>query len=125
MLFRSRLRSAQLSNGLTGVLARVEGALAAVLGMRAGSLTRERPGRYWLLMPETDREGALELAGRLMHAVASCRGEDGRPLELAIGAAVCPDDGVEASALAAHADVGLHADRSAVRASAGHRAPVD
>lgn len=120
-----RLRREQLSKELAGVLAGVEGALAAVLGARAGSLTRERPGRYWLLIPDTDRAGALELAGQLTHAVASCRGEAGAPLELAIGAAVCPDDGLEASALAAHADVGLHADRSAVRASAARRAPID
>lgn len=120
-----RLRREQLSPGLAGVLARVEGALAAVLGARAGSLTRERPGRYWLLMPETDRAGALELARELTRAVASCQGEDGTPLQVAIGAAVCPEDGVEASALAAHADIGLHADRSAGRASAGRRAPID
>jgi GGDEF domain-containing protein len=120
-----RLRREQLSKGLAGVLARVEGALAAVLGTRAGSLTRERSGRYWLLMPETDRAGAIALAGRLTQAVAACRGEDGAPLEVAIGTAVCPEDGLEASALAAHADVGLHADRSAIRASAGRRVPID
>jgi len=120
-----RLRREQLSKGLAGVLARVEGALAAVLGTRAGSLTRERPGRYWLLMPETDRAGAIALAGRLTQAVAACRGEDGAPLEVAIGTALCPEDGLEASALAAHADVGLHADRSVIRASAGRRVPID
>jgi hypothetical protein len=120
-----RLRREDLSRGLAGVLARVEGALADVLGKRAGSLTRERPGRYWLLMPETDRVGARDLAGSLTHAVASCRGQDGAPLEVAIGTAVCPDDGLEASALAAHADVGLYADRSAARVTAGRRAPID
>jgi GGDEF domain-containing protein len=120
-----RLRREDLSRGLAGVLARVEGALAAVLGKRAGSLTRERPGRYWLLMPETDRVGARELADSLAHAVASPRGKDGAPLEVAIGTAVCPDDGLEASALAAHADVGLYADRSAARVITGRRAPID
>lgn len=120
-----RLRREDLSRGLAGVLARVEGALAAVLGKRAGSLTRERPGRYWLLMPETDRVGARDLAKSLAQAVASCRGQDGAPLEVAIGTAVCPDDGLEASALAAHADVGLYADRSAARVTTGRRAPID
>jgi hypothetical protein len=120
-----RLRREQLSKGLAGVLACVEGALTAVLGTRAGSLTRERPGRYWLLMPETDRAGAIALAGRLTQAVVACRGDDGAPLEVAIGTAVCPEDGLEASALAAHADVGLHADRSAIRASAGRHVPID
>jgi hypothetical protein len=39
---------------------------------------------------------------------------------------VCPDDGREAAALAAYADVGLYAARSAVRASALRPAtPVD
>lgn len=120
-----RLRREDLTRGLAGVLARVEGALAAVLGRRAGSLTRERPGRYWLLMPETDRVGARDLAGSLVRAVASCRGQDGAPLDVAIGTAVCPDDGLEAPALAAHADVGLYADRSAARVTAGRRAPID
>jgi hypothetical protein len=120
-----RLRREALSKGLSGVLARVEGALAGVLGKRAGSLTRERPGRYWLLMAETDRVGARELAGRLAVAVASCRGEDGAPLAVEIGTAVCPDDGLEASALAAHADVGLYADRSATRVATGRSAPID
>lgn len=120
-----RLRREDLSRGLAGVLAGVEGALAAVLGQRAGSLTRERPGRYWLLMPETDRVGARELAGSLAHAVASCRGQDGAALEVAIGTAVCPDDGLEAPALAAHADVGLYADRSAARVMSGRRAAID
>ena len=120
-----RLRREDLSRGLAGVLARVEGALAVVLGKRAGSLTRERPGRYWLLMPETDRVGARELAGSLAHAVASCRGKDGAPLDVAIGTAVCPDDGLEASALAAHADIGLYADRSAARVTAGRPASID
>ena len=119
-----RLRHEGFPDGLAGVLARVEEAFSAVLGKRAGSLTRERPGRDWLLMPETDRVGARELAGSLAHAVGSSRGGDGAPLQVAIGTAVCPDDGVEASALAAHADVGLYADRSA-RGLVGRRAPID
>ena len=36
-----------------------------------GSLTRESPGRYWLLAPKTDRAGARGLAERLAQAVAS------------------------------------------------------
>jgi hypothetical protein len=38
-----------------------------------------------------------------------------------VGTAVCPDDGREPAALAAHADVGLYAARSSARA-AGRRA---
>ena len=37
---------------------------------------------------------------------------------VAIGVAVCPEDGRQAAALAAHADVGLFAARSAVNAPA-------
>jgi hypothetical protein len=99
------------SKALSGTLAQAEAALTAVLAPRAGSLTRERPGRYWLLAPEIDRAGAHELARQLTFAVADCRGEDGTPLEVAIGTALCPEDGLEASALAAHADVGLYAER--------------
>jgi hypothetical protein len=110
---------------LAPVFGRVEEALAATRGTRAGSLTRERPGRYWLLMAETDRAGAHEFAGRLAHAVASCAEDAAVQLEVAIGTAVCPEDGLQAAALAAHADVGLYADRSAVRAAAGPPKRVD
>jgi predicted signal transduction protein with EAL and GGDEF domain len=37
---------------------------------------------------------------------------------VAVGTAVCPQDGREAAALAAHADIGLLAARAAGRASA-------
>jgi hypothetical protein len=110
---------------LPGVLGRVEEALAATHGARAGSLTRERPGRYWLLMPATDRAGARELAKRLAHTVASCAEDSAVPLDVAIGTAVCPEDGLQAAALAAHADVGLYAERSATRAAAGRPSRLD
>jgi GGDEF domain-containing protein len=120
-----RLHRDGLSEDLSGVLASVERALTGALGSRAGSLTRERPGRYWLLMPGTDRAGARALAERLEHAVASCASDRTTPLDIAIGTAVCPEDGLEAAALAAHADVGLYAERSALRASASRSAAID
>jgi hypothetical protein len=79
----------------------------------SGSLTRERPGRYWLLAPETDRSRAERLAERLRSVVASVVEYRGGPLEIVIGTALCPDDGSQAAGLAAHADVGLYAARSA------------
>lgn len=96
---------------------RVERGLAAALGPRSGSLTRERPGRYWLVVAQTDRAGARDLTERLVDEMAARSGDLQRPLAVAIGAAVCPEDAREAAALAAHADVGLYADRSAVRAA--------
>ncbi len=121
-----RLRREELPEVLSRLAGHVERALADALGAWSGSLTRERPGRCWLLVPETDRAGARELAVRLARAVASCASHRGVPLEVAIGTAVCPEDGREAAALAAHADVGLYASRSAVRAWAGQpTTPVD
>jgi GGDEF domain-containing protein len=78
----------------------------------SGSLTRERPGRYWLLSPDTDRIGARVLAERLADALRRLAGDRGASLDVAVGAAVCPEDGREAAALAAHADVELYAART-------------
>jgi GGDEF domain-containing protein len=85
----------------------------------SGSLTRERDGRYWLLAPDTDGPGARALAGRLITASRRLASHRGERLEIAIGTAVCPDDGREAAALAAHADVELYAARSSARATVG------
>jgi hypothetical protein len=86
-----------------------------------GSLTRERPTRYWLLAPATDRVGATSLAERLRRAVASVVEYRGEPLEVVIGTAICPEDGSTPAALAAHADVSLYAARSVARAARGPR----
>jgi hypothetical protein len=95
----------------------MERALTGALGAWAGSFTRERPGRCWLVAPETDLVGAELLAERLARAVAASH--RGGSLTLAIGTAVCPEQGREASALAAHADVGSYAARSRAHAPAG------
>jgi len=103
-----------------GVLAELmEQACADVLASSSGSLTRERPGRCWLLVPDVDRTRASELAERLSVAISVRLSGSVVPPLVAIGTAVCPDDGLEAAALAAHADVGLYAARSAARASSG------
>jgi GGDEF domain-containing protein len=100
----------------------VEDALASELGAASGSVTQERPGRYWVLASETDRTGCERLAERLAGAAHSAMSLRGCSLEVAIGTAVCPDDGREAAALAAHADVDLYAARSAARATGARRA---
>jgi len=128
-----RLRRDCLPQELTALSGRMEAALAAELGSTCGPLTRERPGRCWLLMAETDHDRARELGERLARtvvsdpsdraALADLRSVGPRgALELAIGVAACPHDGREAASLAAHADVGLYAARAALRASAGERA---
>jgi GGDEF domain-containing protein len=78
-----------------------------------GSVVRERPGRYWVLVPGADRHGARALAEAL-HAGLSEAGS-GESLRALIGLAVYPADGRHAAALAAHADVDLIAARSARR----------
>ncbi|HEX7609642.1 MAG TPA: hypothetical protein VF380_03120, partial [Solirubrobacteraceae bacterium] len=84
----------------------------------AGSFTRERPGRYWLLAPRTDRHGAQRLAEALTRAIAAASSACRMGLDVAIGTASCPADGREAAALAAHADVALYAARAAARGPA-------
>jgi hypothetical protein len=79
-----------------------------------GSLTAQRPGRCWLIVPETDRLAAHALADRLSRAAATLS-HRGKPLEVLAGVAVCPQDGRQAAALAAHADIDLHAARSSRR----------
>ncbi len=122
-----RLRRRESPEELSRLASEMERALAAEVGAApSGSLTRERPGRCWLLAPGTDRAGAQRLAERLERAVALGVSYRGAPLAVAIGTAVCPEDGREAAALAAHADVGLYAARLAIRGPASRRAaPVD
>jgi GGDEF domain-containing protein len=114
----SELRASAPDGGLSSADSREE--------MLRGSLTRQRPGRYWLLVGASDRPRAEELAGRLRRAVAARVSYRREPLDVVIGTAACPEDGRRSSALAAHADVGLYAARSDARAESARRlAPVD
>ncbi|HMD56114.1 MAG TPA: hypothetical protein VKG82_01440 [Solirubrobacteraceae bacterium] len=114
-------REQALETLLSGV---VDGTLPELLpgtptiGDERGSLTRERAGRYWLIVPGLDRAGAQLLAERLTREVSSATSPPGQALEVAIGTASCPRDGHDAAALAAHADVGLYAARAAAREAA-------
>jgi GGDEF domain-containing protein len=76
------------------------------------SLTREAPGRFWLLAPGIEALRVRALAEQIAHAVRRSVSHRGQPVEVAIGTAVCPGDGVQAAALAAHADVALYAARA-------------
>jgi GGDEF domain-containing protein len=111
-----RLRRVESSDEVSRLISQVEDALARTL-RPADSLTRESPGRYWLLAPQTGESGARMLTEQLARAVRSSASNRGAPLEVAVGIAVCPEDGRQASELAAHADVGLYAARAAGRLS--------
>jgi hypothetical protein len=121
---------AELSGELGGLTSQVEKKLEEELqpiGDRpAGSLTRERPGRYWLLAPQTNGIAAEALAERLARTVRLLATRSGVGLRVAVGTAVCPEDGRGAAALAAHADLGLFSARAAGPTRIGRPiAPVD
>jgi len=100
--------------GVEAVLSRE---LAADIGTapRRGVVSRQRPGRWWLLVPGVDHPDAERLAARLSDAAGAMRTPDGERVVLAVGSASCPSDGTTAAALAAFADVGLYAARALLR----------
>ncbi len=106
-----RLRHTELPGEMSRLMGLVENALSGEL-RPADSLTRESPGRYWLLAPETDSSAARARVERLASAVRDAAGHGGAPLEVAVGIAACPADGAQAAVLAAHAEVSLYAARA-------------
>jgi GGDEF domain-containing protein len=118
-----RLNRTELPEEVLRLAARVERTLELELRTiserRAGSLTREAPGRFWLLAPGVGVLRAGALADQVAHAVRRSVSHRGQPLEIAVGVAVAPDDGLEAPALAAHADVALYAARAGGSAGYG------
>jgi GGDEF domain-containing protein len=113
----ARLERSETPHDLHGLVAQVESALGR--GMRAtDELSRETRGRYWLVAPETNGTGARMLAERLARLVRGSATHRGVALEVAIGIAVCPDDGTEAPALAARADLGVYSARATGRSIA-------
>jgi GGDEF domain-containing protein len=105
---------------LAGQLERaLEMELRTVSARTSGSLTREAPGRFWLISPGSDRSRAQALAEQIAHTARRSVSHRGQPLEVAIGTAVCPDDGLHAAALAAHADVALYSARAGGSAGGG------
>jgi GGDEF domain-containing protein len=113
----ARLERSETPHDLHGLVAQVESALGR--GMRATDrLSRETLGRYWLVAPETNGTGAHMLAERLARLVRTSATHRNIPMEVAIGIAVCPDDGTEAPALAARADLGVYSARATGRSIA-------
>jgi GGDEF domain-containing protein len=113
----ARLERSETPHDLHGLVAQVEAALGR--GMRVTDrLSRETLGRYWLVAPETNGTGAQMLAERLARLVRTSATHRNVPMEVAIGIAVCPDDGTEAPALAARADLGVYSARATGRSIA-------
>jgi GGDEF domain-containing protein len=113
----AHLERSETPHDMHGLVRQVESALGR--GMRAtDQLSRETLGRYWLVAPETNGTGARMLAERLARLVRTSASHRGVPLEVAVGIAVCPDDGTEAPALAARADLGVYSARATGRSIA-------
>ncbi len=113
----AQLERSETPHDLHGLVAKVESAIGRA--MRATDhLSRETLGRYWLVAPETNGTGARMLAERLARLVRTSATHRGVPMEVAIGIAVCPDDGTEAPALAARADLGVYSARATGRSIA-------
>ena len=105
----AHLERSATPHDLHQVVAQIESALAR--GMRVvDELSRETLGRYWLLAPDTNDTGARMLAERLAQLVRESI-SGGQPMEVAIGIAVCPQDGTEAPTLTATADLGVYTAR--------------
>lgn len=110
----AHLERSETPHDLHDLVAQVERALGR--GMRASDeLSRETLGRYWLLAPETNGTGARMLAERLARLVRDSATHREVPMEVAIGIAVCPEDGTEAPMLAARADLGVYSARATGR----------
>jgi GGDEF domain-containing protein len=111
-----RLTRSELPEALLRLVAQVQRTLESELwtisGRSTGSLTREAPGRFWLIAPAIGPLRVGALAEQVADAVRRSVSHRGRPVEVAVGTALCPDDGLEAAALAAHADVALYAARA-------------
>ena len=113
----ARLERSETPHDLHSLVAQVESAVSRA--MRATDhLSRETLGRYWLVAPETNGTGARMLAERLARLVRTSASHRGVPMEVAIGIAVCPEDGTEAPALAARADLGVYSARATGRSIA-------
>jgi diguanylate cyclase (GGDEF)-like protein len=94
--------------------------LAAVGALLRDSIrASDYAGRYGgeeflVLLPETDREGALLVADKLRHAVAATRvGGVDRPLSASFGVASLPADGGDGDSLVRRADRALFAAKAA------------
>jgi GGDEF domain-containing protein len=108
---------------VSNLIAQVEGALGKALRAH-DTLTRESMGRYWLVAPETNGTGARMLGERLARLVRSSASHRGVPLEVAVGIAICPEDGIEAPELAARADLSVYSARATGKSVARAEPPA-
>lgn len=71
---------------------------------------------FGILLPDTDEDGAFLMADRLKSALIASpdapRLPDGGRIELSIGTATAPEDGITADALLARADVRMFDDKA-------------
>lgn len=103
-----RLRVAEGPGEAHRQIREVEGAIVEQL-RPADALLREADGRYWLIAPQTEGAVAAALAQRIASAARRSASHRGASLQVSLGIALCPDDGVDAATLIAHADVDLFA----------------
>jgi hypothetical protein len=108
--------------GLTDAL---EAALVSALRDSGGGGGRGGGGGDGVLAPHTDRSGAGDLTERVSIAAAAAGAAKGVEVAVAVGSAVCPQDGRQASSLAAHADIGLYAARSRARSGGLATVPAE
>jgi hypothetical protein len=100
------VRDGRLRRTITDDLAHVRRAESAIIEQLHpdDELMRERNGRCWVIAPHADSAAARSLGERVRAAVLQSACGD-RLLEVAVGIASCPEHGLDASALTAHADI--------------------
>lgn len=118
----AHLERSATPHDLHTLTAQVESALARAM-RSADELSRETLGRYWLLTPDTGDAGARMLAERLVRLVGESSSDGAQPLQVAIGVAVCPQDGIEAPTLTATAELGVYTARLTGRSVVHSRPP--
>jgi GGDEF domain-containing protein len=79
---------------------------------RADVLAHEED-RFWLIAPDAGRAGSLALAGRVAGAVKRAASLRGAPLTVSVGAAIFPEDGIDAETLIDRAEQYMFAARAA------------
>jgi GGDEF domain-containing protein len=97
------------------VAAAIDSAERAMIAALAPAdvLIRERVGRYWIISPTPKHLAARELGEQLAACVSEFASIGDSPLTASVGLAMYPADGEEPDELAAMAEQGLYAARSA------------